>query len=133
MAKSLRILIVLLGLGALVLAPPAAAQETLAVEIAPAARLIQGGKAVAVQVTVTCPTGAEVLEAFLYVNQDGNQGRFAFFQPICNDTAHTLTVRAQADGFRYHPGAAQVSAFVLLSSGASTSPGQTVTLHRGQR
>jgi hypothetical protein len=133
MAKSLRILIVLLGLGTLVLAPPAAAQETLAVEIAPAARLIQGGKAVAVQVTVTCPTGAEVLEAFLYVNQDGNQGQFAFFQPICNDTAQTLTVRAQANGFRYHPGEAQVSAFVLLSSGASTSPGQTVTLHRGPR
>jgi hypothetical protein len=131
MGRSLRTVIVLLGLGALVLAPPAAAQSTLAVEIAPTARLIQGGKAVAVQVTVTCPTGADVLEAFLYVNQDGNQGQFAFFQPTCDDTPHTLTVRAQANGFRYHIGEAQVSAFVLLSSGASTSPGQTVTLHRG--
>ena len=113
------------------LAPRAAAQEALAVEIAPAARLLQGGKAVLVQVTVTCPTGAVVLEAFLYVNQDGNQGRFASFQPICDDTPHTFTVRAQADGFRYHVGEAQVSAFVLLTSGASTSPGQTVTLqHR---
>jgi hypothetical protein len=59
--------------GSLLLAPRAAAQEALAVEIAPTARLIQGGKAVVVQVTVTCPTGAEVLEAFLYVHQDGNQ------------------------------------------------------------
>ena len=74
----------------------------------------------------------EVLEAFLYVNQDGNQGQFASFQPICDDTPHTFTVRAQANGFRYHVGQAQVSAYVLLSSGASTSPGQTVTLHRGQ-
>jgi hypothetical protein len=114
------------------LAPRAAAQEAPVVEIAPTARLLQGGKAVAVQVTVTCPTGAEVVEAFLYLNQDGNQGQFASFQPICDDTAHTFTVRAQADGFRYHVGEAQVSAFVLLSSGASTSPGQTVTLHRGQ-
>jgi hypothetical protein len=73
---------VLIGLGALLLAPRAAAQEALAVEVAPTARLIQGGKAVVVQVTVTCPTGAEVLEAFLYVNQDGNQGEFASFQPI---------------------------------------------------
>jgi hypothetical protein len=133
MARSLRILIVLLGLGALLLAPPAAAQETLAVEIAPTARLIQGGKAVDVQVTVTCPTGAEVLEAFLYVNQDANQGQFAFFQPVCDDTPHTFTVRAQANGFRYHVGQAQVSAFVLLTSGASTSPSQTVTVHRGPR
>lgn len=132
MARPLRILVVLIGLGALLLGPRAAAQETLVVEIAPTARLIQGGKAVVVQVTVTCPTGAEVLEAFLYVTQDGNQGQFASFQPICDDTPHTFTVRAQADGFRFHVGEAQVSAFVLLTSGGSTSPGQTVTLHRGQ-
>ena len=133
MARRLRILIVLVGLGALLLAPRAAAQETLVVEIAPTARLLQGGKAVAVQVTVTCPTGAEVLEAFLYVNQDGTQGQFASFQPICDDSPHTFTVRAQPQlGFRYHVGQAQVSAFVLLSSGASTSPSQTVTVQRGQ-
>ena len=132
MARPLRILVVLIGLGALLLGPRAAAQETLVVEIAPTARLLQGGKAVVVQVTVTCPPGAVVLEAFLYVTQDGNQGQFASFQPICDDTPHTFTVRAQADGFRFHVGEAQVSAFVLLTSGGSTSPGQTVTLHRGQ-
>jgi hypothetical protein len=132
MARSLRTLIVLIGLGALLLAPRAAAQETLAVEIAPTARLIQGGKAAVVQVTVTCTTAAEVLEAFLYVNQDGNQGEFAFFQPICDGTPHTFMVRAQAVGFRYHVGEATVSGYVLLTSGASTSPTQTVTLHRGR-
>jgi hypothetical protein len=132
MARPLRILIVLIGLGVLLLAPRAAAQETLVVELAPTARLLQGGKAVAVQVTATCPTGAEVLEAFLYVNQDGNQGQFASFQPICDDTPHMFVVRARADGFRYHVGEAQVSAFVLLTSGASTSPSQTVTVQRGQ-
>ena len=132
MARPLRILVVLIGLGTLLLAPRAAAQETLTIEIAPTARLLQGGKAVAVQVTVTCPTGAGVLEAFLYVNQDGNQGQFASFQPICDDTPHTFTVRAQANGFRYHVGEATVSGYVLLSSGASTSPSQTVTLQRGQ-
>jgi hypothetical protein len=132
MARPLRILVVLVGLGALLLGPRAAAQEALAVEIAPTARLIQGGKAVVVQVTVTCPTGTGVLEAFLYVNQDGNQGQFASFQPICDDAPHTFMVRAQAGDFRYHVGQAQVSAYVLLTSGASTSPGQTVTLYRGQ-
>jgi hypothetical protein len=133
MARSPRILIVLIGLGALLLAPQAAAQENLAVEIAPTARLIQGGKAVVVQVTATCPTHTEVVEAFLYVNQDGNQGEFAFFQPICDGTPHTFMVRAQAVGFRYHVGEATVSGYVLLTSGASTSPTQTVTLHRGPR
>jgi hypothetical protein len=132
MARSLRILVVLIGLGTVLVAPPAAAQEAPVVEIAPTARLIQGGKAVDVRVTVTCPTGAEVLEAFLYVNQDGNQGQFASFQPSCDGIPHTFMVRAQALGFRYHVGTAQVSAFVLLSSGASTSPSQTITLsHRG--
>jgi hypothetical protein len=131
MARPLRILVVLIGLGALLLAPRAVAQEAPTVEIASTARLLQGGKAVAVQVTVTCPTGETVLEAFLYVNQDGNQGNFASFQPTCDDSPHTFMVRAQALGFRYHVGAAQVSAFVLLTSGASTSPTQTVTLHRG--
>jgi hypothetical protein len=85
-----------------------------------------------VQVTVTCPAGAEVVEAFLYVNQDGNQGEFAFFQPTCDGNPHPFTVRAQAVGFRYPVGQAQVSAYVLLSSGASTSPAQTVTLHHRQ-
>jgi len=133
MARPLRILVVLIGLGALLLAPRAAAQEALAVEIAPTARLIQGGKAVAVQVTVTCPTGAEVLEAFLYVNQDGNQGQYASFQPVCDGTPHTFMVRAHAGfGFRYHVGEATVSGYVLLSNLTSTSPGQTVTLQRGQ-
>jgi hypothetical protein len=131
MARLLRILVVLLGLGALLLARPATAQETLAVEIAPTARLIQGGKAVVVQVTVNCPAGAEVLEAFLYVNQDGNQGEFTFFQPICDGTPHTFTVRAHAVGFRYHVGEAAVSGYVLLTSGASTSPAQAVAVHRG--
>jgi hypothetical protein len=54
MARPLRILVVLIGLGALLLTPRAAAQETLVVESAPTARLLQGGKAVVVQVTVTC-------------------------------------------------------------------------------
>jgi hypothetical protein len=131
MARSLRIPVVLIGLGALLLAPRAAAQEAPVVEIAPTARLLQGGKAVGVQVTVTCPTGAEVLEAFLYVNQDSNQGEFAFFQPICDGTPNTFVVLASAVGFRYHVGQAQVSGYVLLTSGVSTSPSQTVTVHRG--
>jgi hypothetical protein len=51
---------------------------------------------------------------------------------ICDDTPHTFTVRAQAVGFRFHVGEAQVSGYVLLTSLVSSSPTQTVTLHHGQ-
>ena len=47
-----------------------------------------------VQVTVTCPTGAEVLEAVLYVNPDRNRGEFTLFQLICKGNPRTFTVRA---------------------------------------
>jgi hypothetical protein len=46
-----------------------------AFEVDSKARLVDAGQAVDVQVTVTCPAGAKVLEAFLYVSQDGNQSR----------------------------------------------------------
>ena len=118
--KPVRILVVLVALGALLLAPEATAQKPRSSRSPPTARLVKGGKAIAVQVTVTGPTGAEVLEAFLYVT--GRQpGQVASFQPICDDTPHTFVVQAQAVGFGYHIGQAQVSAFVLLTSGASTS------------
>jgi hypothetical protein len=105
----------------------------LAVEVDPTASLVKGGKTVAVPVTVTCPTGTEVVEAFLYVTQNGNQTPFTSSQPICDGRPHTLTVRAQAVGFRFRAGQAQVSGYVLLSNGASASPVQTVTLRHGQR
>ena len=46
-----------------------------AFEVDSKARLVDAGQAVDVQVTVTCPAGAKVSEAFLYVSQDGNQSR----------------------------------------------------------
>jgi hypothetical protein len=45
----------------------------------------------------------------------------------------SCSVQAQAVGFRFHVGEAQVSGYVLLTSGASISLTQTVTLHHGQR
>jgi hypothetical protein len=75
MVSQLRILVILTGWLLMLLGPQAAGQETLAFEIDRKARLVDAGQAVDVQVTVTRPAGAEVLEAFLYVRQDGNQSR----------------------------------------------------------
>jgi hypothetical protein len=71
MVRQLRILVVLAG-GLRRLGPRA---RRPAFEVDSKARLVDAGQAGDVQVTVTCPAGAEVLEAFLYMSQDGNQSR----------------------------------------------------------
>jgi hypothetical protein len=128
MARSLRILVVLVGVLVMLVAPQATAQGTLAVEIAKKARLVDGGQAVDVAVTVTCPTGGVVLEAFLYVTQQGNESGFAFFQPVCDGTPHDFIVRAEAVDFVFQRGKARVSTLLLLESGETTSPTRVVKL-----
>jgi len=128
MARSLRILVVLIGVLGVLLVPRAAAQETLGIQIDKKATLVDGGPAVQVQGTVTCPAGAEVLEAFLYVIQDGNQSQFASLQPVCDGTPQPFTVLAQAVGFVFHRGKAQVSGYLLLTTGEAISPTGDVRL-----
>jgi hypothetical protein len=128
MARSLRILVILIGVLGVLLVPRAAAQETLGIQIDKKATLVDGGPAVQVQGTVTCPAGAEVLEAFLYVIQDGNQSQFASLQPVCDGTPQPFTVLAQAVGFVFHRGKAQVSGYLLLTTGEAISPTGDVRL-----
>jgi hypothetical protein len=128
MARLLRTLVVLVGVLVMLLAPQATAQETLVVEVAKKAALVDGGQAVELQVTVVCPAGAEVLEAFVYVTQNGNQSPFAFFQPVCDGASHTFTVQVQAVDFLFQRGKAQVSGYLLLTTGESTSPTGVVKL-----
>jgi hypothetical protein len=128
MTRSLRILVVLVGLMMGLHMPRVAAQETLAFQIGKKATLVNGGQAVDVQATVTCPAGAAVLEAFLYVTQEGNQSQFASLQPVCDGAPHTFMVRAQAVGFVFHRGRAQVSGYLLLTTGEAISPTGVVRL-----
>jgi len=67
-----RLLSVFVVVGALALLPAAGApaRDTLTVQVAKKATLVDEGRAVAVTVTVTCPSGSDVLEAFIYVVQD---------------------------------------------------------------
>jgi hypothetical protein len=130
MARSVRTLAALIGVLAVLLMPQAVAQETVAIEVARKATLLDGGgQVVELQVTVTCPVGAEVLEAFLYVTQDSNQSPFAFFQPVCDGFAHTFPVQIQAAaGFVFQQGRVQVSGYLLLTTGEAVSPTGVVKL-----
>lgn len=96
------------------LAPPAAAQ-TIVADIAPTATLVGEGEAVTLDVTVTCPKKHDVLEAFVYVTQDGYTSQFAGIgiqkckgKPI----TYTLTVRPLEQPF--HRGEATASSYVAV-------------------
>jgi hypothetical protein len=124
----------LVALLAMLLAAPAAQaqQETVTISVNRVVERVDEDT-VRVTATVTCTSGGEVLEAFLYVVQrQGSQflnSEFAFFSPICDGTPHTFTVTVEAgEGQTFRRGRASVSSFVLLTSGASTSPSDPVII-----
>jgi hypothetical protein len=113
--------------------PAALAQETVTATIDKKATLVDDGQAVLVTVTVTCATGSEVLEAFVYVTQDGNTSQFAGIPAVCDGTAHTFTVRVSALDSPLRLGKATASGYVLVTTGtgtASASPSATITIRR---
>jgi hypothetical protein len=107
--------VAVLALAAVLATPGVAAAKKVAVSLADTATLQEGGDAVAIDVTVRCPRNLDVLEAFLYVNQDGHQGQFAGIPVRCVGRPLTYTVVARAaEEAPYHEGEAFSSAFVLL-------------------
>jgi hypothetical protein len=136
MRRPATFLVTLLALvGVLAALPPSAAvgQETVTATIGKKATLVDDGQAVLVTVTVACAAGSEVLEAFVYVTQDGNTSQFAGIPVVCDGTAHTFTVRVPALDSPLHLGKATASGYVLVTSGtgtASASPTATITIRR---
>ena len=100
--------------------------------IAPQAALSDNGDAVIVNVTVRCAGGSDVLEAFIYVTQEGNQSPFTPIGVRCGGKARTYAVSVTAPaGTDFHAGNASASAFVLVDKHgdvSSTSPGASITL-----
>ncbi|HEX2058209.1 MAG TPA: hypothetical protein VHI71_07550 [Actinomycetota bacterium] len=97
------------------LAPPAAAQETVTADIAPTATLVGEGEAVDLTVTVTCPKKHDVLEAFVYVTQDGYTSQFAGIGiGKCKGKPVTYTVRVRPLEQPFHRGDASASSYVLV-------------------
>jgi hypothetical protein len=116
---------------ALFLVSAATGLAALQVQIAPHATLHDRGQTVVFVVAATCDPGSQVLEAFAYVVQQGNQSSFGPFQPVCDGKSHRHRVRVQAQDRPFVAGPASVSGFVLLSSGESVSPTQNIRLHGG--
>lgn len=117
-----------------VLAAPASAVKPGPVQasIAPEATIVEGGAAVLVTLTVRCAGGSDVLEAFVYVSQEGQQSPFTPIQVRCGGKARTYVVRVPApEGTTFQAGTAQASGFILVEKKdvvTSTSPSQTLTL-----
>ena len=87
----------------------------LSADFAKTGTLVDGGQAVDLRVTVRCPSGYRVLEAFAYVTQDGNQSQFAGIPVVCDGKRHTFTVRVRAfDDAPFRKGAARASGYVLV-------------------
>ena len=121
-------LLVVLSVGASI---AEAAPRSLQASIAPEATLVDGGSAALLSVTVSCAGGSDVLEAFVYVTQDGLQSSFAPIPVHCGGTrAYTVRVAAPA-GTTFHVGTASASGYVLVDrkgTTSSTSPSQTLTM-----
>jgi hypothetical protein len=120
------VLLSLLAAG--VVATGASAQGTLTANIQRNATLVSS-QAVSLKVSVRCPSGAEVLEAFVYIVQDGNQSQFAGIPVVCDGSTQRFTVTVNAfPETPFHVGPAQASGFVLLLSGESISPTRQINV-----
>jgi hypothetical protein len=109
-------------------APPGPVQAS----IAPQATLVDSGAAVIVSVTVSCAGGSDVLEAFIYVTQDGQQSPFVGIPVRCGGKERTYAVRVPApEGTVFHAGTATASGYVLVDKKGnvtSASPSQTLVI-----
>lgn len=109
---------------------PVFAEQQLSIHIGKTATLVDGGQAVELKIKTICAIeGVEVLEAFVYVTQDGNQSQFAPIPVSCGDDAKSQKsiVRVPALDFLFHEGDANVSAYLLVydpvtGTDFSTSP-----------
>ena len=101
-----------------VLAPVnvASAQGIVRADLAPTATMVGAGEAAEIDVTVTCPNKHEVLEAFVYITQDGHTSQFSGIGiRKCKDKPITYTVRVRAfEDTPFHQGEASASSYVLV-------------------
>jgi hypothetical protein len=115
------------GLVTVLAAAPAVVQGP-EMEIAKKATLVDGGQGALLRVTAACPVGGELLESFVYVNQDGNSTEWGAVNIPCDGMPHSRTVRVTALDFTLHKGKASASGYMLLTSGETISPVQPLKL-----
>jgi hypothetical protein len=116
-------------------APARASTSALQVEVlmGPRAKIGPGGAAARLPVEGICTSGAEVLEAFAYITQDGHTTSMGSFPLVCDGTRHRWLVEVRAFDAPLHPGAATASAYALVTNSqtgdtADDSPFRDITL-----
>jgi hypothetical protein len=124
-----RFSLVLAAVLALSLPSPAVAQ-VLELKVAKKATIVNGGQGVVLTTIAVCPAGGELLEAFVYVNQDGFSSEFGFLNVPCDGAPHMSTVEVTALDFLFHKGKASASGYMLLTSGETISPVQPLKLKK---
>ena len=110
-----RIAILAMGTTMVLTAPHAIAQQTVIADVAPTATLVGAGESADIQVTVTCPKKHDVLEAFVYITQDGYTSQFAGLGiGKCKGKPVTYTVRVHSLEQPFHRGEASASSYVAV-------------------
>jgi hypothetical protein len=111
-------------LGSVITAPAGAAPKPkVTVEIAATGTLDEGGQAVIVALTASCPRQWQVLEALVTVSQSQASGE-GFFPLSCTGRDQTFSVTVRSFGAAFAPGEAQASAFVLIERRGGTQQAQ---------
>ncbi len=77
-------------------------------------KIVDGGTAVVVRVAGICSSGADVLEAFVTVSQEGASSNMGFFPLTCDGAPHGYTARITAFDGTFSPGEAFASAYGLI-------------------
>lgn len=111
--------------------PVSAQQQQLSITFAKTATLVDGGQAVELRVRTVCAiAGAEVLEAFVYVTQNGNQSQFAPIPVTCSDKhrPQKATVIVPSLDFLFQEGDANISTYILVVDPAT---GDTYSVSTG--
>lgn len=103
----------------------AAAQPGTAVvaEISKQARL--SGGSVLLSVRTRCPEGAQVLEAFAYLTQDGQTSQFSRLPLVCDGRSRKVMVAVPSfPEAPFHTGAARATTFALIQLPGSPNTAQ---------
>lgn len=106
---------------ALLCVPSVVHAHSITVEVGRVAVLLNGGSALEVDVTVTCPKTRIPLEAFVYVVQNGNESQFAGIPVVCRGFARRYIVNVPAGERPFTRARAVASAFMLATIGDTSA------------
>jgi hypothetical protein len=107
--------------------------EVVRVEVGPSAKLTEDGQAVRVKVKFTCLPVDYILEALLFVQQEGAYSEGFLSSVVCDGKTHVQMEEVETLDGPFRPGEAFVSAFVLVcldAECAQSAQGQVTRLVR---